>query len=613
LVAKALKDQNPNVRIEAAFGLMRLGPRAKGAVAALAESLEDTDRSVRRFVVRALKKIGPDAKRAVPSLVLALNDKDPETRIEAACALWRIEEHPRVIPFLYENLRDAEEKARLEAAQGLNAIGSPALPSLKKALADPNALVRRAAAETLGRFGPRGISASRELVATLKDDSAWVRVAAAKALWRLEKHQEAIPALIRELKKPAEKEDPGRLKNAIHSAREGALYELNEIGAEAKEAVPIYVELLDDPLADLGKQAPEFRQRVESLLQSFGPDAKPAVHSLIRQLEAYSGDFAGKFTCRDAVRTLRAIGPGAKEAVPALTRLLKIGQVRVHAAAALWWIDKDPASIAALIEEAKVVGPNSDRSWAVQALGEIGSEAQDAVPAIALSLTDKERGIRAAAAVTLGRIGPGSKDTVPALVKLLKDSEPSVRFGAAVALWRIEKHPAAVPALVEQLKGARGGEEVTKASSALIQIGTGAKEITPELVELLKDSDGEVRVGAAEVLWCFARDPRAMDTLCVALKNKNYSIRFDACKALARIGSDAKVAVDTLIGLLNELEEVSIPHAAAEALGAIGPDARKAFPVLTKALEHPDSWVRWSAAGAMKKIDPQAAKKEGLP
>jgi HEAT repeat protein len=53
---------------------------------------------------------------------------------------------------------------------------------------------------------------------------------------------------------------------------------------------------------------------------------------------------------------------------------------------------------------------------------------------------------------------------------------------------------------------------------------------------------------------------------------------------------------------------------AADALGGVGKEAaaEKVVPALIQALKDPDSQVRRAAAEALKKVDPEAAKKAGL-
>ena len=94
---------------------------------------------------------------------------------------------------------------------------------------------------------------------------------------------------------------------------------------------------------------------------------------------------------RDAAAALAKLGPTA---IPALTGMLKDGDITV--------------------------------SWAaVEALSGMGPAA---IPAVSDQLHDKEIG--PAAAVVLGRIGPAA---VPPLIALLDDKDPTVRLNAVIA------------------------------------------------------------------------------------------------------------------------------------------------------------------------------------
>ena len=66
-----------------------------------------------------------------------------------------------------------------------------------------------------------------------------------------------------------------------------------------------------------------------------------------------------------------------------------------------------------------------DQEWEVRAsaalaLGDIGADAKDAVPALVKALQDQDEWVRSRATLALGRIGGGAKDAVPALIQLLQ-------------------------------------------------------------------------------------------------------------------------------------------------------------------------------------------------
>jgi len=98
------------------------------------------------------------------------------------------------------------------------------------------------------------------------------------------------------------------------------------------------------------------------------------------------------------------------------------------------------------------------RYWAASALGAIGPEAAEGVPALvaALRTTFPGRGLkgpqryyadgRAVAAKALGLIGPAARSAAPALRDALRDTDSSVRDAAATALKQIEAGSPAHPA-----------------------------------------------------------------------------------------------------------------------------------------------------------------------
>src|SRR5262249_46399239 len=90
------------------------------------------------------------------------------------------------------------------------------------------------------------------------------------------------------------------------------------------------------------------------------------------------------------------------------------------------------------------------RSGAAFALGELGEEAKEAVPALIQALQDADRNARFWSAEALGKIGAPA---VPALAEALKDKNAGVRYGAAYALAKMgAEAKAAVGALSDALK-----------------------------------------------------------------------------------------------------------------------------------------------------------------
>ncbi len=116
-------------------------------------------------------------------------------------------------------------------------------------------------------------------------------------------------------------------------------------------------------------------------------------------------------------------------------------------------------------------------------------------------------------------------------------------------------------------------------SEALGSIGPVASKAVPALAEALRDEEGIVRTCAAEALWKIARHPNA---------------------------------IGQLVAELEVADEMAQRHAA-EAIGAIGPDAKQAVPALGALLTHRDFGLRRAADLALQKINPGAVRQPEKP
>jgi HEAT repeat protein len=163
---RALSDQDPFVRWASARTLGKMAPLdgvedgatvERGAVAALARALCEEDPDVRLRVAGALEKFGSAAQPAVPALARAASVGDVEARIIAAHAIAVIGGHPEeAVPALAAGLTDPNVRLRRAVAEALSRYGADARaarPALQRALWDTDPEVRRLASDALLSIG----------------------------------------------------------------------------------------------------------------------------------------------------------------------------------------------------------------------------------------------------------------------------------------------------------------------------------------------------------------------------------------------------------------------------------------------------------------------------
>jgi HEAT repeat protein len=320
-----------------------------------------------------------------------------------------------------------------------------------------------------------------------------------------------------------------------------------------------------------------------------------------------------------ALAALEQIGPEAKAAVPALVDAMKDhdGKVRLGALAALEKIGPEAkAAVPALVDAMKERNPEQ-RYLAVKVLGRMGPEAKDALPALANASKDGDAKVRDAAIGALA-----AAVTMQGLTELLKDKDPAIRSGAARALRRIgPKAKEAVPALTELLKD-KDWEVQIAAASALLEIGPEAQIAAIRFwVERLKDKDPRT----VEEGWFHLSQVGSAAMPVYRELLKDPAIRSGAGQFMVVIGAPKKKElVPTLIALLKDKEPEARSWAAL-CLGIIGPAAKDAVPTLLPLLQdNSEIELRFFngdkvkgkisevAAGALKAIDPEAAKEAGV-
>ncbi len=373
----------------------------------------------------------------------------------------------------------------------------------------------------------------------------------------------------------AAKQGPTRTRDAANPSRDGGQDGDLILG----KSLGRWSELLKHPDPKIRLAAALYlgQGAAREKLISFG--ARQEVMNLVKALADLLADGEGPEIREAAISTLHALGPLAKEAIPAL-----IGVLRKK--------DDEPIFVDLVKEPA--------RTEAARTLSDLGLLSLDPL----LRGQSRDKGITRWVPPILGKIGPKALDS---LVKALNDERASVRVGAAEALG--DMGPDAVPA-IQSLAALMGRERDNASSSAAHALGKIGAASIPVLSVALKDSNPFVRSRAVYALGVMSPESDAdilpgmktqtkperkwgpeLDTvlrlLLTALRDRDFMVGAEALGALGRVGG---AAVPSLIKVLKEGNE-SDRLAAIEALGTLGSKAAQALPELLALLEQNDDEI----------------------
>jgi HEAT repeat protein len=232
------------------------------------------------------------------------------------------------------------------------------------------------------------------------------------------------------------------------------------------------------------------------------------------------------------------------------------------------------------------------------------------------SLKDhRDAPFRKAIALAMGPADSETRAGIPVLGKALRDEDVSARRAAAAALWYLAAHDEGTVAALARALADRDAKVRLLAVETLSAAGPKAKSALPALIRSLRDADAEVRTAAVEGLWMIGPDAKTVVlALAASLKGEDPEAAKAVAFALAQIREGATQTRPAIIEMLQH-ENAIARQLAADALGRLGKaDAVDPAIVaaLVRALKDTDSQVRRAAAEALKKVDPEAAKKAGV-
>jgi uncharacterized protein (TIGR02996 family) len=447
LLHLAQKDGNTEVRRVAIEVLGQCGVRTPEVLAALRAAVRARDQFLRRTALRVLRGWTPVPAEIVPDLLGWLGHRNPEVMAAAAEMLGGLADPPpeaaaALRNLLHKNTRFGNAPAA-EALVKLNYAPTPAdLPRLLQAAQEQNTQAAFAAASLLSRLGP---SAVPGLVALLGAGTDQVQRCAAHALGGIgTAAADVLPALAERLGSPdphtrgAVVEAIGKVGSAAdvvphlrralrdrHSlVRSSALRACARMGAAALPLLPGLLELVrTEEDYSMGGSL----RKVLVALAGHSPDVVAGLREALHDPEAGA--------CCRACLALAETGANAAPAVPDLVELLDHPAEGVRRTATYALGRCGAAAVRALPrlrDWARRTNPLQQS--AIDALGELGPLASEAVPDLLRGLAAAEPWVRARAVQALGKMGAAARSAVPHLRPLLEDPDESVRKAAEQAL-----------------------------------------------------------------------------------------------------------------------------------------------------------------------------------
>ncbi|MCE9531050.1 MAG: HEAT repeat domain-containing protein [Planctomycetes bacterium] len=499
---------------------------------------------------------------------------------------------PAAVPELKQFLQGDDEKVQLQAADWLSVLGEngkDAIPVLITLLEEAKFNENRARAiETLSRFGPLASSAVPALKNALRHNDLYVRTGAARALAKVDGTAvEALPMLMESMRMNPDR-DVAPTVDALRSL--------------GKPAVDYLLQNLVQPNGEVGNEP-------SLALTKLAPVS--AVPELIKLLQ--TGNNGAK---QAAARILKAIGPPAKDAVPALTETARRSEpydnFAIDALAAI-----GPASAPATSELCQLLTSPTmvKREAAANALRTIGPDARaiacEPLVKLCRDMTRDgsvgPRDARRAGASALVVMDPSKEDSYPILLEWLKDIG-HLKLMESAPDFLSRGGAKALPFLRRALVSEKSGQFRNRIALVIVRIDPDDKDAWETLVSTLASPEFYYRDEVVKNLH--HAGPAIVPALIQLLKKTDSRVREAAAQVITRIGPPASEAANVLVACLKDNQQKNRWHFA-RALGSLKGAAISAGPALVDGLRDSDPLTRYACAAALAEIDP--ANRQAIP
>ena len=315
------------------------------------------------------------------------------------------------------------------------------------------------------------------------------------------------------------------------------------------------------------------------------------VRSLARILRDTTCDYHARWRAAEILGRLRPPSAEAARALMEASTFEDLACICIESLGEIGWgVDEAilPCLIDALGNESWLV-----RGAAADAIGKMGPEAIEAIPALVAACRDRDVFVRISAAGSLGAIKAPTSEVVAVLCELVERQwdgtgvvnlgqlGPGARAGVPILERLLVAHSEAVPGPSVSMAGP---DEIIV---ALGRIGPAARQAVPSILAAAQDDDSHYF--KEHVAWALgeigADDPASVALLLRYVDDNIGSERSEAAKALDELRRMAPVAVPALMEMIRR--DGGKPYsieAAIAALGHIGPPASEAAPLLRQVL-----------------------------
>ena len=603
---RKLESSRSSRRRAAATELGRFNGAADKVVPALVKALGDSDTEVRLNALESLKAFGQKAKPAA-TMARQILERDPEANLrKRAAALLGAMKDQNEIPTLIKALDDPDPAVRLEATRsfGWFSPGSASEPLVDKLLlglgSDYPVEVREATIESLASVARDQERVARAIAdACAKDPSPQIRAKAAESMKNLAFALQ-VPALIT------------ALEDSSPQVRLTAGANLASIGLSDDRIVPALCRAAlkaDDTTREgIGNDI--------DLLNVLKPDDKTPNEQFERRYQAAVREFQTVLETREAATRepivsvlCRFIAIYQKTGKPAL---LEPARAAVKAVLGRLEDEKEEISLRLnVINQCSMIHAVGDYdSTHAGDSSSTTSAPKQTLHYRALWTTSLGRAIKSPAALVRSRAleilfddfkdpatDPAYRDAwrklVPILVELTAKEDPRARHAAILLLGMLGPEAGqALPALRSLAHDSSDAGVRTAAEGAITSISC---------IDALKAKDAAVRIAAAETIsrldWTAAA---GIPTLITALTDPETKVRIVAASALGAHAKLSGAAVTPLATALKGEADAGVRVAIVEALEAIAPGTPPTLDAHLKALHDTDASVRTAAASFQK-------------